>query len=264
MVVYSWSHLKNQEKNNMLKKSLFLRGLSLTITATMLIISPSYALQIKTAIDNEPVTANIASHELNRIFVDGDRISSVIGMNGAYLLQNDEQQGAIFIKPTFSYLAQHKVTAEQRQTLNVFVATEGGHNFILELKPQHISAETIMLKPKYAAKKALNDNSSPSYQQSLVRLITAMNNHAVPNEYTVNYFEPSKKPQYKLEEAELFLTAVYQGEELRGEIYHLINKGKQELHLSEQQFAFPHVRAVAMQDRVIPSQSDTHLYLVIQ
>jgi conjugal transfer pilus assembly protein TraK len=249
----------------MYKKSLFLRSFSAAMIAALLLLtSPSYALQIKTAIDNEPISANIASQELSRIFIDGDRIASVTGVNGTYLLQNDEQQGAIFIKPTFSYLTQRKANAAQSQTLNIFVATESGHNFILELRPQNIPAETIMLKPKYAAKKALTDNTAPSYQQSLVRLITAMINHAVPNEYTVNYFEPAKKPQYTIEKAELYLTSVYKGEELRGEIYHLINKGKEELQINEQQFAFPHVHAVAIYDRTVSAQGETYLYLIVQ
>lgn len=53
----------------MFKKSLFLTGFS--VAALMMSLS-SYALQIKTAIDNEPISANIASQELSRIFVDGD------------------------------------------------------------------------------------------------------------------------------------------------------------------------------------------------
>jgi|GEM_PF-3833231 len=344
------------------------------ITAAVLASSvlPSYALQIKNAVDDEPISASIAMYELTRIFVDGDRISNVVGINGSYLLQNDEQQGAIFIKPSAAYVvaakkakeieekqeeekniaakilenqnkvarntadefkvpeqlpkqmpaligptssqqnemqkneainkaiavsAKAKINEETKKTapensekahtqqvekitkpekiktrhdlkpLNLFISTQTGHNYILLLTPRNTQSETIMLKPKqppYTSKRLpLSVDARVSYQQSIVRLMNVMVNGAVSDEYTISNFNVNKKPQYKLDQADLFLVSVYSNEELRGEVYKVVNNSELPITISEQQFYRDGVRAVTIKDRVIQPFNETFIYLVI-
>src|SRR5580658_6668200 len=101
-------------------------------------IYPIFAMQVKAVKDNEKVDATISARELSRIFVSGDRIQSTRGLNGAYELMKDENQGSIFIKPAPFY---------QHHGFNLFVTTEQGHTYNLFLTPKNFPAETIELKP---------------------------------------------------------------------------------------------------------------------
>lgn len=280
MDVFLLLHLKKMGVSKMLMKLKKLQFFKLLVFSTMLVCQSSYALQTKTAIDNEPISAVISAHELTRIYVESDKIASVVGLSDYYLLQNDEQQGAIFIKPTTVFLSKsggenttfdiagvgnkknsNTKTVEKQNLLSIFITTQEGHNYILRLTPKNISAETIMLKPKTLEHK-FSDNLASAYQQKLVRLVLAMVNRTFSDEYSVTYFDLNKTLRLKLGKANMFLVAAYQTDSLTGEIYQVDNPTNDEIPLSERQFYRNKVQTVFLQNRILLPKSSGFVYVV--
>jgi len=68
--------------------------------ALLAMLQNCFALQSITIGDNQTKNVTISANELSRIFVKGDRVLNVRGVEGAYILTKDAVQGQIFIKPT--------------------------------------------------------------------------------------------------------------------------------------------------------------------
>lgn len=214
----------------------------------------AYALQTKIVADNETITAYIAKSELTRIFVAGDRIKHVRGIEGVYTYQNDNEQGAIFIKPTVSYT---------KQPFSLFITTEYGKNYMLLLVPKETTADSIMLVPKDSNKpQAKKWEEFASYEHTLVRLIVAMVNNTIPEGYAVNHITKVKRLALK-DMAYLQLITTYQGNYLRGEVYKLQNHLTKSITIAEQDLYRPTTRAIAISQHVIPPKKTTYVYLVM-
>jgi len=214
---------------------------------------PTFATQLKLATDNKTVEAKISAKELTRIFVDGDRIVQVRGVEGAYTLNKDNSQGAIYIQPTPAYRA---------RAFNIFITTEQGHTYPLFLLPLDVPSETIRLKPITAANAAAEHwETNSSYEQTLVDLITAMVNRARPEGFAV--VDVSKVLPSQTGVLKVYLKTAYLGKRLRGEILHIFNKSNSTVHLAERQFYTANTRALALFDQDIAPQQSTYLYRVV-
>src|SRR5206468_14557 len=119
--------------------------------------------------DNSKVIARIAPFDVNRIFIEGDRIKSVRGVEGNYLLQQDTQAGQIFIKPL---VPKHPFT--------IFLTTENNKNYQLQLVPSAMSSETLMLKP--------SGNAVSLFITSVISLMRAMVEDKNLDDYQVHSF----------------------------------------------------------------------------
>jgi hypothetical protein len=107
-----------------------------------------YSGQALTLNAHQRLEATIAQHELNRIAVEGDRISQVFGADGQFALESDDESGQIFIK---------SLNLNSRQPVNITLITEGGLTQDLKLIPRAIEATSLTLKST-ALGQALPDN----------------------------------------------------------------------------------------------------------
>jgi type-F conjugative transfer system secretin TraK len=216
--------------------------------------STAFALQIKPVKDNDRVVATISVRELSRIFVSGDRIQSTRGLNGAYELIKDEQQGSIFIKPT-SYYGQ--------RAFNLFITTELGHTYNLFFAPKNIPAETIELKPlspsPYLASRW--EKNSP-YIETITQLMNFMANDAKPEGYAVIQLEKIK-PKRLSNGTTMQLITLYRGTHLRGEIWLLTNPNRQTLHLRLRDFFQDKARAISLENETLHCGDKTYLYRIV-
>jgi len=214
---------------------------------------PAFALQIKQIKDNQTVTANISSKELTRIFVEGDRIQNVRGVQGAYELTKDEKLGAVFIKLSPSYL----------KTFNLFVTTESGQTYNLLLTPKDLPAESIELRPLSPVVSVAKrwERNSP-YVETLIQLIHYMVNDIKPEGYAVIDFLKIKQKNLS-PGLNMQLIRIYRGANLEGEIWQLKNACSKTLYLNKKDFFEHRVRAISLDKKVLHCNEKTYLYRVV-
>ena len=210
------------------------------------------ALYIKPIADNQMAALVISNHELTRIFVANDRILAVRGVEGTYLLNKDENQGEIFVKPT---------PLNQGKAISLFITTEQGHNYTLLLAPADIPARAIKLTPTGGSKLAERWEKNGNYQELIINLITAMVNGKVPDGYALSV--PKKLVPIKFKLISVTLNAVYSGKYLRGEILVIENKSTVNIALTESQFYQVGTRAIAILQQNLPPKATTLLYRVM-
>lgn len=233
----------------MFKKYLWMNVIALSCLYSPVLL----ALQVKPITDNGKAEAFAATQGITRIAVDQDRITNVRGPAGAYQMQNDNSQGAIFIQPTAAY---------QKKPFTLFIATEQNHNYVLRIIPRDQNADTILLQPQDAKnpQAAAWEQASP-YTQSITQLMNAMANQATPEGYSRNNL--IKSPQLPLGNlATIQLKQVYFGANLQGQIYQVTNKTQQTLYLNEREFYQVGDRAIALSNLVVPPKGQTYLYKV--
>lgn len=219
-----------------------------------LMMTPLFALQIKNVINNETTSAKISSVDVTRIFVQGDRIKSIKGIKGAYTRENDEQNGEIYIQPTSGY---------QFRPFTILISTEKGCHFTLLLHPTSSPSETLMLVPKGVGQEGASrfEKASP-YELTLTHLIRAMKNGVLPEGYVASGVSTNKNIQYG-KHFIIKLKTVYQGLNLRGEIFEIKNRLSTTAYIDEKEFYKKGARAISLDAIVIPPYQKVNLYRVI-
>lgn len=216
------------------------------------VASTVLALQIKSVVDNETTNAKISSVDVTRIFVQGDRIKSVKGLKGAYTRENDEKNGEIYIQPLY-----------QDRAFTLLIDTEQGRHFTLLLNPTSSPSETLMLVPKGVGhERASRFEQAASYELTINHLVRAMKNGVMPEGYVVQ--EVNGKTTYQFDHRfQLKLKTVYEGLNLRGEVFTLTNKLKTPLQLDEREFYKKGTRAISLDTIVVAPKATLHLYRVV-
>lgn len=219
---------------------------------SLLIVTNCFALQKISIADDQTKNVTISAYELSRIFVKGDRIQNVRGLEGAYILTKDAAQGQIYIKPTPPY---------QSKPFNLFITTEQGHNYNLFVMASGLPGQDVELKPNTPSKEAGRWEKNMPYSQALVQLITAMVNGDPPQGYAVLY--PAKKTKDVEDDTyTLRLQRIYQGVHLTGKTYLVQNKTDAEIVLDKQYFYQNGVRAIAFFNPKVAPNGQTMLYMV--
>ena len=211
-----------------------------------------HSLYVKSIADNQMVALVISNRELNRIFVANDRILAVRGIDGAYMLTKDENQGEIFIKPTPLY---------QGRPINLFITTEQGHNYNLLLAATNIPARTIELKPITGSKQAERWERNNNYNELIAGLIAAMVNDRIPDGYSV--VVPGKNKPVNFGHIVVASNVIYSGKYLRGEILSIENRSATTVYVEERQFYQLGTRAIAIFEHNLQPKSKTLLYRVM-
>lgn len=225
-----------------------------------LLLEPScFALQTVSIADNQTRNITVSAHELSRIFVEGDRIQNVRGLEGAYILTKDIVQGQIYIKPTSPY---------QAKAFNLFITTEQGRNYNLVVTASAVSGQDIELKPSTPGKEVELWEKNTEYSQVLVKLITGMINDEVPSGYLVVYPDRKAKRAKEVKKAikhnklTISLQKRYLGKYLSGEVFLVQNKSNDSVNLNEAMFSQTGARAIAFLPSVLPAKGQTMLFRV--
>jgi type-F conjugative transfer system secretin TraK len=224
------------------------------IVSCLLLYGQAFGLQIKSVVDNETTTAKISSLDVTRIFVQGDRIKSIRGVKGAYTRENDESNGEVYLQPSPLY---------QERAFTILVDTEQGRHFTLLLNPVAVPSDTLMLVPKGVGRvQAAHFEQSSPYEMTISRLMRAMVNAEVPEGYAIT--EVNNPKLYLLGNiATLQLKTIYQGLNLRGEIYEIKNKCAFPITLDERQFYKIGTRAISLEAITLAPHAKVNLYRVL-
>ncbi len=214
----------------------------------------SMALQTKPIKENGMAWATVSIQGLTRIAVNNDRIAHVRGPAGIYSIQNDVNQGAVFIQPS---------PENAKKPFTIFVATELNHNYSLRLTPTDQVADTILLKPTDATNPLADHwEKSSSYTDAVTQLMTDMATHDSPEGYSVS-FVSKIKPDFLGSMASFELKQIYLGAHLEGRIYCVTNRTSQTVTVKESEFYQCGDRAIALSCLTIPPHGSTWLYKVV-
>lgn len=175
----------------------------------------------------------IAQDALTRIKVQDDRILHVFGNSGEYVLETDDYQGQIFIRPTPS------LEATPSKTISLTLTTEAGYTQDLRLITKKQVPETLILKINTDLNQELERNSfneekltsTPLFREEVEGLILALQEERIPlgyKEMPINLITLNE-PYQRVREIK--------GQKLRGLTYRIQNNTKEPLVLSEAKLA---------------------------
>jgi hypothetical protein len=172
--------------------------------------------------------APIAQDALTRIKVQDDRILHVFGNAGEYVLETDDYQGQIFIRPTPSF------EAVPSKAISLTLTTEAGYTQDLRLLPKKQVPEALILKINTDLDQELKNEKqalAPLFREEIEELIHACRENRIPLGY--------KEVPLDLEtlQGPHLLVREIQGQKLHGLTYRIQNNTKEPLVLSEPELA---------------------------
>ncbi|MBY0272282.1 MAG: type-F conjugative transfer system secretin TraK [Alphaproteobacteria bacterium] len=168
---------------------------------------------------------SIAQDALTRIKVQDDRILQVFGNAGEYVLETDDYQGQIFIRPMPS------LEAVSSKTISLTLTTEAGYTQDLHLLPKKQVPEALILQINTDPNKNEKLASTPLLREEVEDLILALKEERIPlgyKEMPINLI-PLNEPYQRMREI--------QGQKLRGLTYRIQNNTKEPLILHEAELA---------------------------
>lgn len=215
----------------------------------LIIISPySFGVQTKMVLDNQKVNVEVGVNELNRIFVEDDRISQAFGVSGKFTIETEEGTGQIFVTPN------------QLGNMYLHLLTEKGNTIDLALMSSQISPQTILLKVKDLKKSATSVQYYNANQNQVIELITSMATGKSYGGFTTVYETKNIKGSRHLK---TLLIAKYIGANLIGEIYTLTNQSKEQINVKEKDFLLdPNILAIALETNELLPKISTKLFIV--
>lgn len=213
-------------------------------------VSQAHALQIVPIADNDMANVNISQTNLNHIAVVDDRIKRVKGIEGQYDFQEDADTGHLFLK------------CNSRKIVSIFITTEKGKTYQLQLKPSSMPAETIVLQPT-----EVNEGNSvlgQSYrapEDEVIHLMEALAHATVPTGFI------QKEMHVKAESGEkgirLMRIAEISKATLVGEVYLIQNNRSSPYEFSANTWLTNDSRAVAISQAVLEPNQTAILYRVV-
>jgi len=263
------SFTKNRNKTERIERGI--RNLFLFFgLLSMGMWTPAFSLMERSVSDNGSVSATIPSHAITRVSVQNDRIYDVRGPSGAYVVSNDNREGAIFIQPTAAYVG---------KPFTLFIATEKNNNYVLHLNsksdavsnssvlPHGTSREsdTLLLKPIDDVNPAtVQWESSSPYLQMISDVMRMMATDDRDNRLEgYSRTAVAGKPWPLGSIATVTLKTIYRGAHVEGRVYAVTNRTKSRIRVSEREFYRSGDRAIAIKSMVIGPYQTTFLYKVV-
>lgn len=208
---------------------------------------------------------SVSQDGLTRIKVQEDRILHVFGNAGEYVLETDETQGQIFIRPLEGR------PLEGVKPINLTVITEAGHTQDLRLIPKNQVPDALILKvntdlAQELEKDSFNEHSlnegkqasASLFREEVEELIHACQTGRIPLGY--------KEVPRTLDtlQGPYVLVREIQGQKLRGRSYRIQNNSQDVLVLSEPELAkeFPKLIALFISKKTLTPGEGTDVYVV--
>ena len=222
-------------------------------------------VSIKVANDQQ-AKIDLSNEDINRVFVQGDKISSFNAPNRRMIAHND-QSGSIYMN------------VYGKSPFTAFVTTHKGRHFSLLVIPKSEPGMTVQFIPtspvafhyvnhRLAAKRF--EQSTP-YEKTLVNLLRETMLQNTPAGYSVISSSNFKSipifvvPKYfnKQKLVSEQVVAGFLGGELAVRVIKVRNRSRHSISLYANDFYRPGVRAVAIAHELIPPRQSTDVYEVI-
>ena len=206
-----------------MKKSMIPSMLTFLLTS-----STTHGAIIRSLDEMKVLEVPISQEGLTRIKVQNDRILHVFGNRGEYVLETDETQGQIFIRP----MLLPREDLKHSPSIPLTLTTEAGFTQDLRLIPSHQAPETLILKvDTELAQELAKEKRLPLFREEVEEVIQACREERIPLGY--------KEVPLSLSTVEgpYLLRREIQGQKLRGLTYRAQNNSSEVLVLSEPELA---------------------------
>jgi conjugal transfer pilus assembly protein TraK len=212
------------------------------------------ALQVLHAQDGQTMVAKVSRREITRIAVEDGRIRKVTGNAGDFVLERDEAQGQVFLRPA---------DPERTRPINLFVTTDRGTVALL-LQPLDLPSDTLLIRhpdPSPSSSRTHGDKPLPiepkgsaaSHLRSLKDLLLVMADGLLPPEFE---FEEVAMDVPLWVDTRMRLMRRWRGATRVGETYWLTNTGQTPLEVAEQHlFRLGHLAISVEKPTLAPGES---------
>lgn len=197
--------------------------------------------------DLKVIEAEVSRQGLTRITVQDDRILSVFGVTGEYVLETDENQGQIFIRP---------MEMSSLNPISLTLTTEKGRTQDLRLVPKEKAPEAIILQAEESSEIHQTTQGIPS-REEIEELLSACKTDRIPLGYKLMPLDLKtlRGPRRLIREI--------RGEYLRGQTYEVKNTSQTPLLMAEPSFAEGrHVVAVLMPTKLLLPGEKAYVYVI--
>lgn len=180
------------------------------------------------------VKASVSASGLNRIGVEGSRITAIRGIAGEFEYDKDTNIGELYLRLL------GKEVGKEEKPIYAYISTDSGKSYRLELLPKELVPETISIVPEGERQK---ENRLSSREVAMRDLIKAMALGAKISGYEL---KKVKVRMPAVASARVTHVESYIGEDFSGEVLEVRNAGKEEITLSREDFSYRGVEAVAI------------------
>jgi len=150
---------------------------SALLTCLALASDEAGAMQVLDATDHAEMDAQVSSHAVSRIALEGDRIARIVRPPGGLAIEHDAVRGDLYLRPE---------GPETPQTATLFLGTERGFTYQLSLTVADRPAAQVLIRNPDAADEA-EDTPAPGNARidALVALVRAVAARTPPAGVTV-------------------------------------------------------------------------------
>lgn len=209
--------------------------------------------------DNETLSLNLSSLDINRLVVQDDRITSITCPTGFCTMPAGNEEGVMApVDPQGAGL----IGINVQEPFTLYITTEKGRSFGAFVRPLAVPAiTTVFVSTERDTEQAAEFEKQSPYSQTIATLIRHMVQDSTPEGYIRTPITVKKSEVH----AKLIITPLisYQGEALTGVTYRVSNKTAQYLPVSPTSFYNQGVKAVSFSSESIPPHSSIYMYQVI-
>ncbi len=188
--------------------------------------------------------AVVGAKHLNHIAIENDRISNVKALQGQFELDKDSEAGQIFIKPLEG----------SQNPMALFISTEAGKTYTLELSLHAQSAQSIVLVPPLPPEPTETD-----YLSLLQQVISDLHRGHTPRDFVPASVNSPIRFSKALKGR---IVQIYQGPLFKAEILELQNVGFTPIALTELDVYQEEVKAISIVDKTLFPKAFTKVYWV--
>lgn len=181
------------------------------------------------------VKAPVSASGLNRIGVEGSRITAIRGIAGEFEYDKDTNIGEIYLR-----LLGAEPRKGEGKPIYAYISTDSGKSYRLELLPKAQVPETISIVPEGEQQKG---NCLSSREVAMTDLIKAMALGAKISGYEL---KKVKVRMPAVARAKVTHVESYIGEDFSGEVLEVRNGGREEIMLLREDFSYRGIEAVAI------------------
>ena len=234
----------------------------------MMVADPAHALQIVDAQDGQTAVGKLSRKEVTRIAFERGRVRKVTGSAGEFLLEKDDDQGQIFVRPT---------DPSSTKPINLFLTSDRGTVALL-LQPVDTPSESIVIRQPPDARDTreyreslgrrgsgerstapTRMEASGRHVRTIKNLLLALAQDALPEDMDAREVarDITLWPGTRLT-----LQRILLGAGVVGEKYLLTNVGDTALELAEHALFKPGVMAVSVERANLNPGDATNLFVI--